>query len=96
MLAADFISGSHWYLDHLPEQIGPTARVVITMLVEEREVTGLLDTGASHCVLAWDVASRLGPISLTGEPEIRGLGGSVHHGRLFPVNVTFVAHQGNR
>ena len=95
MLPADFAFGCQWYLDALPSQAEAAPRVVLSVLVEDIEVSALLDTGATQCVLNWAIAEQL--LSRGGEAvrQVRALGGGVHEGVLLPVVVTLLADEGS-
>jgi hypothetical protein len=95
MLPKDFVSGVQEYLDALPFRAEPTTRIVLSVLVEETEIATLLDTGATQCVLEWDVGEPLLSQSEDAVPVERALGGGVHRGFAFPVAITFPADEGD-
>ena len=94
MVPAEFVTGNQWYLDQMPERIERVGRIVIRARIQGRQFNALLDTGASFCVLAWDVAEDLGLDVVQGSPEMRALGGSIHEGVVFDVELMLPADQG--
>ncbi len=94
MLPKDFVDGFQWYLDNLPVRMESTPRIVITVLVDDVEVSGIVDTGATQFVLGWEAGRHLVTSGAEVEPQTRALGGGVHQGFVFPVIVTFPADEG--
>jgi hypothetical protein len=95
MLPAEFVCGFQWYLDSLPERAESVPRIVVSLIVEDHEITALVDTGASQCILEWSLAEELAVAAEDRIVQARALGGNVHVGVLFPVVISFPADEGS-
>ena len=93
MLTPEFVSGYQWFRDSVPANPETVPRIVITVILEGREIPALVDTGASQCVVSWTVAEALATVE-DCEVQFRAVGGNIHHGLLFPITINFPADQG--
>jgi hypothetical protein len=62
--------------------------------VEGQEIHGLLDTGASRCILDWETAVRAGLHQLSGRVARRALGGNVFNGYTHELQLLLPADDG--
>ena len=93
----DFTTGRATFLDRLPTDAEPTAKIYLKLRPGELEATILaqLDTGSAWSVLAPDIAQAVGLRSETGEPKKLSARGLIFDGHLVRVPVLILADEGD-
>lgn len=93
----DFTTGRATFLDRLPTDAEPTAKIYIKLRPSELEITILaqLDTGSPWSVLEPEIARAAGLLDETGEPKKLSARGHTFDGHLVRVPVLILADEGD-
>jgi hypothetical protein len=91
-----FASGRSKFLDHLPDDPEPTAKIYIKVRLAglPGDQVAQLDTGAAWSVLSPDLARAAGLENRSGERVGLASRFGIHQGRLLRLPVTFIAEEG--
>ena len=91
-----FTCGRARFVDFSGKVREPTAKIFIKILVSDwpEPVLTQLDTGAAWSVLEPEIASEIGVLDGSGEPERLVTRAGIMSGRLVTVPITFLADEG--
>lgn len=96
MLGDHFASGSSKFLDHLPGNAEPTAKIYVKVRLAglPEDQVAQLDTGAAWSILSPDLVRSAGLEKAEGE-RVRLISRfGIHQGRLLRLPITFIAEEG--